>query len=49
MNLLVSYYTKKRLDDANLLFTSEENKGLSKEKKIKMPPSYGEGNKRWAQ
>jgi hypothetical protein len=34
-----------RQDDANLLSTSEENKGLAKEKKIKMSPFYVEGDK----
>jgi len=32
----IIYYTKKRQDDANYLFISEENKGLVKGEKIKM-------------
>jgi hypothetical protein len=32
----VTYYTKKRQDDANYLSTSEENKGLVKGEKIKV-------------
>ncbi len=38
-----------QVDEANLLFTSEENKGLSEERKMKMLPFYTEGDKRWAQ
>ena len=34
MNLIVSYYTKKRQDDANLLSTSQEDKWLVKKEKI---------------
>jgi hypothetical protein len=41
----VAYYTKKRQDDANQLSTSEENKGLNKEEKMKMSPFYVEGDK----
>ena len=43
--LSVAYYTKKRQDVANYLSTSEENKGLSKERKMRMSPFYAEGDK----
>jgi hypothetical protein len=39
------YYTKKRHGVPNQLSTSEENKGLAKEKKIKMSPFYVEGER----
>jgi len=42
----VEYYTKKRQDDANYLPTSEENKGLPKEEKMKKSPFYVEGDRK---
>jgi hypothetical protein len=41
----VVYYTKKRQDDANLLSTMYEDKGLAKEQERKMSPFYVEGDK----
>jgi hypothetical protein len=42
----VVYYTKKRQDNANDLFISEENKGLLKGEKTKMSPFWVEGDRK---
>jgi hypothetical protein len=41
----VVYYTKKRQDDANYSFISEENKGLVKGEKTKMSPFHTKDDK----
>jgi hypothetical protein len=40
----VANYIEKRHDDANYLYTGEENKGFAKERKTKMSPFYVEGD-----
>jgi hypothetical protein len=44
--VLVAHYTKKRHDVASYLSTSEKNKGLSKERKMKMSPFYVGGDRK---
>jgi hypothetical protein len=42
---LVAYYTKRRQDVANFLSTIKGNKGLFKERKIKMSHFYVESDR----